>query len=332
MTLYLLSAALAPRAQAQDIQRLLKIRSAFASLDWEDASISGLRSCLLRAFLHPLFLKSNDGSRFLAFALSLHPSIPYPVYAVWKNLLPAAPQSTAKNLAKVLYKAWAETGDSASSTGGNFAANTRKRLEAEDDDDMGTTKLQRGLPKGRAAWQLAPVRIKLEETVQEWMQLACLSEPELATKARLLLADFHRHKHLCDVGEMLGRCYKPILWRHLTMANWKVRSNAVALLAVVFPLLSNPSSASAQESQEELALQYKHLKDSLTDSSEEVRKVAVGAVCRELATYWELISARQTAVLIAALVQRSARDKRCPAVRTAVLEGFRFILSNIPLS
>lgn len=69
---YLLIVSLSPSALDADVKRLYSIRTAFLLLDFDDESIESIRSLILRCFLHPVFLRSVDGRRFLSFVFSVH--------------------------------------------------------------------------------------------------------------------------------------------------------------------------------------------------------------------------------------------------------------------
>lgn len=69
---YLLIASLSPLAHDADVKRLYNIRMSFLLLDFDDESIESIRCLIIRCFIHPAFLRSADGRRFLSFLFSVH--------------------------------------------------------------------------------------------------------------------------------------------------------------------------------------------------------------------------------------------------------------------
>ena len=69
---YLLIASLSPSVHDADVKRLYNIRMSFLLLDFDDESIESIRCLIIRCFLHPAFLRSADGRKFLSFLFSVH--------------------------------------------------------------------------------------------------------------------------------------------------------------------------------------------------------------------------------------------------------------------
>jgi hypothetical protein len=67
---YLLMAALSIDGHESDIKRLYALRSGFLLLDFDDASSAFLRDLVERCFVHPSFLRCNEGQKLLAFLLT----------------------------------------------------------------------------------------------------------------------------------------------------------------------------------------------------------------------------------------------------------------------
>ena len=66
---FLVAKTLDGAAQKSDVKRLFQMKSALAVLDFENESISYLKSLLLRTVSSPLFLKQTEGKRFHCFSL-----------------------------------------------------------------------------------------------------------------------------------------------------------------------------------------------------------------------------------------------------------------------
>jgi hypothetical protein len=67
---YLLMASLSIDGHESDIKRLYALRSGFLLLDFDDASSAFLRDLVERCFVHPSFLRCNEGQKLLAFLLT----------------------------------------------------------------------------------------------------------------------------------------------------------------------------------------------------------------------------------------------------------------------
>jgi hypothetical protein len=67
---YLLMASLSINGHESDIKRLYALRSGFLLLDFDDASSAFLRDLVERCFVHPAFLRCNEGQKLLAFLLT----------------------------------------------------------------------------------------------------------------------------------------------------------------------------------------------------------------------------------------------------------------------
>jgi hypothetical protein len=67
---YLLMASLSIDGHESDIKRLYALRSGFLLLDFNDASSAFLRDLVERCFVHPSFLRCNEGQKLLAFLLT----------------------------------------------------------------------------------------------------------------------------------------------------------------------------------------------------------------------------------------------------------------------
>ncbi|KAL7068926.1 HEAT repeat family protein [Cryptosporidium serpentis] len=169
-----------------------------------------------------------------------------------------------------------------------------------------------------------------EELIQKKLCNGCIRlNPFMASKIRLLLSSFHENRYENDVNDLLVRLYDPILWRYLSVANWKVRLNSTALFAILFPLIDSSITSSGYQS--DLNRQYCLLQQLLFDQHPEVRVAAIQGTCRVLRLYWEIIPVDKLQELLNILVTNCMRDKEFADVRIAVLDGLRVILGN-PLS
>jgi len=175
-----------------------------------------------------------------------------------------------------------------------------------------------------------PLKVKMEEIIQQWMSLAILTEPEMAAKVRHILHEFHHCRHDVAMAEMLERNYAPILWRHLKVANWKVRANATSLLMTCFPLASNEIGVEGYEREMDRA--FAAIRSGLEDESTSVRKIAITGTSRILCTYWEMVPSDQSAAMFCSLLTYGARDAKNPDVRVATCDAVKYIVANNPLA
>jgi condensin-2 complex subunit G2 len=153
-----------------------------------------------------------------------------------------------------------------------------------------------------------------------------VSDPAIAANLKKVLSVLHSKKKHKGVDAMLLRLYEPILWRSLNVANPLVRRNAASVFLEAFPL-QDPDS-NQQETDELMQKQFSALETLLYDESVAVRCAVIPGVFRMLNLYWELIPEQTIRVLLAHLFNDLAHDAASSAVRTAVLEGFKYLLDN----
>lgn len=170
----------------------------------------------------------------------------------------------------------------------------------------------------------------LEEAVQKTICMGSIRlNPIIALRMRLILHSFHSNRDDIRINKLLLRLYDPIIWRYLSVANWKVRLNTTALLAILFPLID--PSISARDYNSELDNQLSILQNLLLDSHSEVRVAAIQSVCRILTLYWEIIPIEKVHEILSTLSLRSIEDKYSSNARVAVINGINVIINN-PLS
>ncbi len=101
-----LARALEDDGKEADVKRTHALRQAFLLLDWEDDDSNGIRELLLRAFLSPLFLRSDVGKRFLTCVLAFHTSLVQDVCDVVKIQIPTAPKALLIAYGDIYFRAW----------------------------------------------------------------------------------------------------------------------------------------------------------------------------------------------------------------------------------
>ncbi len=101
-----LARALEDDGKEANVKRAHALRQAFLLLDWEDDDSDGIRELLLRAFLSPLFLRSDVGKRFLTCVLGFHTSLVQDVCDVVKVQIPTAPKALLIAYGDIYFRAW----------------------------------------------------------------------------------------------------------------------------------------------------------------------------------------------------------------------------------
>lgn len=118
------------------------------------------------------------------------------------------------------------------------------------------------------------------------------ANPGLVQNLRTVLEKFHDGKQAADVEALLHRMYGPILWRALSAANAKVRANATAVLAQVFPL---PDRFAKKD---HLQKGCAALKQLLQDPDPRVRVAGSEAVANILTVYWDVVPSSEIRTLL----------------------------------
>ncbi|KAF8050149.1 hypothetical protein N665_2037s0007 [Sinapis alba] len=108
---FLLSRSLTLKKKV-DVHRVYMLREAFALFDFEDEeSIEDLRMLLMRCVVSPLYLKTEDGQRFLSFAFRLSRRLMKSGLAVVKAQIPFGRKSVLEGFGGILFRAWREVED-----------------------------------------------------------------------------------------------------------------------------------------------------------------------------------------------------------------------------
>ncbi|XP_065876662.1 uncharacterized protein [Euphorbia lathyris] len=89
-----------------DVHRVYALREALTLFDFEDESIEDLKSLLIRCVIAPLFLKTEDGRRFLAFMFGLSLQLLKEALAMIKSQIPFGRKSILEAYGEILFRAW----------------------------------------------------------------------------------------------------------------------------------------------------------------------------------------------------------------------------------
>ncbi|CAN0917845.1 Condensin-2 complex subunit G2 [Linum grandiflorum] len=102
---YLLSRSLTLKKKV-DVHRVYALREAFSLFDFEDESIEDLKLLLMRCLIAPLYLKTEDGKKFLAFVLGLSKQVLKEALAMMKSQIPFGRKSMLEAYGEILFRAW----------------------------------------------------------------------------------------------------------------------------------------------------------------------------------------------------------------------------------
>ncbi|XP_065184272.1 condensin-2 complex subunit G2-like [Sycon ciliatum] len=200
---YLIIKTIVHGSVVSDIQRLWAFRQAMLILDFEDSSSDHLKSLLLQCLIHPLYIQTEEGRRFLSFLFGLHPTFTDLVHSTIKQNIPNCPRPFLESYGEVYFRAW--------------RASAGVYLEKIENDCL--------------------------QDLMHHAVHAQRSGPNNMSAALLKLLGFlHQQKVFRGMDNMLLRLYDPILWRALKVANVCVRANAASLLIDAFPLQNSDST------------------------------------------------------------------------------------------
>ncbi|GMJ03853.1 hypersensitive to excess boron 1 [Hibiscus trionum] len=89
-----------------DVHKVYSLREAFVSFDFEDDSIEDLKLLLIRCVIEPLYLKTEEGKRFVAFAFGLSLQFLKECLAMIKAQIPFGRKSMLEAYGEIVFKGW----------------------------------------------------------------------------------------------------------------------------------------------------------------------------------------------------------------------------------
>ncbi|KAL6530042.1 hypothetical protein OROMI_028687 [Orobanche minor] len=89
-----------------DVHRVYMIRDAFVQFDFEDESIEDLKHLLIRCVISPLYLKTEEGRKFLAFLFHLSVQLTKELCAMIKSQIPFGRKSMLEAYGEIVFRAW----------------------------------------------------------------------------------------------------------------------------------------------------------------------------------------------------------------------------------
>ncbi|KAK6237763.1 hypothetical protein QUC31_003232 [Theobroma cacao] len=102
---FLLSKSLTLKKKV-DVHRVYSLREAFNFFDFEDESIEDLKLLLIRCVIEPLYLKTEEGKRFVAFTFGLSLQFLKECLAMIKAQIPFGRKSMLEAYGEIVFKGW----------------------------------------------------------------------------------------------------------------------------------------------------------------------------------------------------------------------------------
>ncbi|CAK9137904.1 unnamed protein product [Ilex paraguariensis] len=89
-----------------DVHRVYLLREAFTLFDFEDESIEDLKLLLIRCVISPLYLKTEDGRKFIAFMFGLSGQLVKEALAMIRSQIPFGKKSILEAYADIVFRVW----------------------------------------------------------------------------------------------------------------------------------------------------------------------------------------------------------------------------------
>lgn len=102
---FLLSKSLSNGKKA-DVHRVYALREAFMLFDYVDESIEDMRLLLVRCVIAPVYLKTDEGRKFIAFMMGLNDQLAKEALALIKSQIPFGRKSVLEAYADILFRLW----------------------------------------------------------------------------------------------------------------------------------------------------------------------------------------------------------------------------------
>lgn len=93
-------------SKKMDVRRVYALREAFTLFDYVDESIEDMRQLLVRCVIAPVYLKVEEGRRFVAFTLGLSEQLAKEALALIRSQIPFGRKSVLEAYGDVLFRAW----------------------------------------------------------------------------------------------------------------------------------------------------------------------------------------------------------------------------------
>ncbi|KAK4772490.1 hypothetical protein SAY86_014265 [Trapa natans] len=89
-----------------DVHRVYTLREAFTLFDFMDESIEDLKLLLIRCVIAPIYLKTEDGIRFVAFIFGLSNQLMKEAFAIIRSQIPFGKKSMLEAYGDIIFRVW----------------------------------------------------------------------------------------------------------------------------------------------------------------------------------------------------------------------------------
>ncbi|KAG2500193.1 hypothetical protein HYH03_001773 [Edaphochlamys debaryana] len=97
------------KAKVCHVHTCYAVREVLELLDFDDESINDTKRLLLHAAMHPAFLRSPEGRRFVAYLFRLHPQMTNELAAIVRNQIQSGQRFALEAYGEILFRAWRDT-------------------------------------------------------------------------------------------------------------------------------------------------------------------------------------------------------------------------------
>jgi len=291
-------------ATKADLKRLWQIKDALFLLDFTQDTISDLKTVILRTLSCPLYVKTVEGRKMIAFFFQLDAVLVKDLHKSMKAQLPLAKGTTLEAYGEIYFRAWKEAA--------SLNSNQVEVDDCDSDDDSSSNN--------------ETIQRIIEDNVLQDLMNASLhvASPHMSKTIRCILEPFHSKKSSPEIEKLLFRMYSPIIWRALSAANPMVRINATAIMAQIFPL--RDPDAGKLHIQEVHEKTINVLLNLMRDSDPKVRVAGCDAAVNVLGVYWDALSSQHIRALVHEIVAKHAKDAASSAVRAQAVQGVTLLL------
>lgn len=94
------------RGTAADVKCVWSLRQSLLLMDFEDNSSACLKQVLNQCMIHPMYLKLEEGRRFLSYLFGLNPDLSKEFHKTIKNQIPSCAVNSLYLYGEVYFRAW----------------------------------------------------------------------------------------------------------------------------------------------------------------------------------------------------------------------------------
>ncbi|XP_070535793.1 condensin-2 complex subunit G2-like [Ptychodera flava] len=189
-----------------DVKRVYSLRQSLLLHDFGANQSVELKQMLEQCIISPVYLKADEGRRFLSFIFGMNPTFIEQLHKTIKMQIPSCTKTMIKSYAEIYFRAWR-------AASGPYL----EKLEVH----------------------------CIQDYMYCAVHASRSGAKSMASILKQFMSHFHQQKKHQGVDAMLLRLYEPIIWRALKVANGGVRANAASLLLDAFPL-EDPNSGTAK--------------------------------------------------------------------------------------